>query len=222
MSLVEFISKWQTLVGAVLGGIFALATAFIVAHTMRRREELASGMVVVADLAVVETAAEALNSLVEQEKIRDEEFPLWFSDKLVGSHPKLSTLFEASVARLMPLDVCLAAHLSLFQRIYSEIQIMINRLSQDYNYFHEHKKLLRPKDHMQADYGLIPRHFSRAIEHAKCAEEIIIKIILSKASMWNRIRRYFYMNEKEKECKNILEKGTTNMLFQRGQKSRAR
>jgi len=207
MSWLEFIFKWQTLIGAVLGGIFALAAAFVVALTMRRREEVASGMVVVADLAAVRIAAEALNSVAKQEKVKEEEFPLWFSDKLVSSHPKLSTLFEASVARLMPLDVYLAAHLSLFQRIYSEIEIMINKLSQDYNHFHEHKRTLRPKDHMLADYRLISRHFSKAIEHAKCAEDIITKIILSNFSTWHKIRRNFCMSQKEKECKNILEKG---------------
>jgi len=207
MSWLELIFKWQTLIGAVLGGIFALATAFVVALTMRRREEVASGMVVVADLAAVRIAAEALNSVAKQEKIKEEEFPLWFSDKLVSSHPKLSTLFEASVARLMPLDVYLAAHLSLFQRIYSEIEIMINKLSQDYNHFHEHKRTLRPKGHMLADYIIISHHFSRAIEHAKCAEDIITKIILSNFSTWHKIRRNFCMSQKEKECKNILEKG---------------
>jgi len=113
MNLLEFIFKWQTLIGAVLGGIFALATAFVVAITVRRREDVTSGMVVIADLAAVRIAAEALNSLAKHEKIKKKEMPLWFSDKLVSSHPKLSALFEASVARLMPLDVYLAAHLSL-------------------------------------------------------------------------------------------------------------
>lgn len=207
MSLVEFISKWQTLIGAVLGGIFALATALVVALTMRRREEVASGMVVVADLAAVRIAAEALNTVAKQEKIKEKQFPLWFSDKLVSSHPKLSTLFEASIARLMPTDVYLAAHLTLFQRVYSEIEMMINKLSQDYDHFHEHGKTLRPKKHMLADYILISGHYNTAIEHAKCAEDIITKIILSRISTWHRIRRSFCMSQKEKECENILKKG---------------
>ena len=119
MSLIDIIFKWQTLIGAILGGLFALAVALVVALTMRRREEVASGMVVVGDLTAVRIASEALNSLAAKENIGEKEYPLWFSDKLVSSHPKLSVLFEASVARLMPVDVYLAAHLSLFQRIYS-------------------------------------------------------------------------------------------------------
>ena len=98
---------------------------------------------------------------------------------------------------------------SLFQRIYSEIEIMINKLSQDYDYFYEHQKHLRPKDHMLADYGLISSHYKRAIRHAECAELIITKIVLSNISMWYRIRRKFFMNQKEEQCKNILEKGNS-------------
>jgi hypothetical protein len=206
MSLIDFIFKWQTLIGAVLGGLFAIATALVVALTMRRREEVASGMVVVSDLAAVRVEYEALNSLAEKKNIEEKDFPLWFSDKLVTSHAKLSTLFEASVARLMPVDVYLAAHLSLFQRIYSEIEIMLNKLSNDYNHFHEHGETLRPKNHMLADYRLITRHFPMVAEHAQCAEDIITKIILDNLSTWRRIRRIFYMNQKEKKCNDILRK----------------
>lgn len=207
MSLIDFIFKWQTLIGAVLGGLFALSTALVVALTMRRREEVASGMVVVSDLAAVRIAYEALNSLAEKDNIGEEEFPLWFSDKLVSSHPKLSKLFEASVARLMPVDVYLAAHLSLFQRIYSQIEIMLDKLSHDYDHFHEHGEPLRPKDHMLADYRLITRHFTIVVEHAQCAEDIITKIILGNFSTWHRIRRIFYMSKKEKKCNDMLRKG---------------
>ena len=205
--MIDFIFKFQTLIGAVLGGLFALAAALVVALTMRRREEVASGMVVVSDLAAVRVEYEALNSLAEKENIEEKDFLLWFSDKLVSSHTKLSTLFEASVARLMPVDVYLAAHLSLFQRIYSQIEIMLNKLSYDYNHFHEHGEPLRPKDHMLADYRLITRHFPMVVEHAQCAEDIITKIIIGNFSTWHRIRRIFCMSQKEKKCKNILRKG---------------
>lgn len=205
--MIDFIFKWQTLIGAVLGGLFAIATALVVALTMRRREEVASGMVVVSDLAAVRVEYEALNSLAEKKNIEEKDFPLWFSDKLVSSHAKLSTLFEASVARLMPVDVYLTAHLSLFQRIYSEIEIMLNKLSYDYNHFHEHGESLRPKDHMLADYRLITRHFPMVVEHAQCAEDIITKVILDNFSTWHRIRRIFYINQKEKQCNDILRKG---------------
>ncbi|MBU4185113.1 MAG: hypothetical protein KKI12_00690 [Proteobacteria bacterium] len=208
--MIDLIFKWQTLIGAVLGGMFALATALVVALTMRRREEVASGMVVVSDLTAVRIASEALNSLAEKENIGKKEFPLWFSDKLVSSHPKLSALFEASVARLMPVDVYLAAHLSLFQRIYSQIEIMLNKLSRDYSHFHEHGESLRPKEHMLADYRLITRHFSMVVEHSKCAEDIITKIILSNFSTWHRVRRIFFcMSQNEKKCKDILRKGSS-------------
>lgn len=218
----DFSFIWETLIIVISDVILVLASARAVTSKMRRRrEEVDSGMVVVAGLSAVTIAAEALNSLAEQETIKEEEFPPWFSDKLVSLHPRLSTLFEASVARLMPSDVCLAAHLSLFQRIYSEIEIVINKLSQDFDYFHKYNITLRPKKHILADYRLILRDFNIAIEHAKCAEDIITKVILSRISTWHRIRRKFYMSRKEERCKNILEQGTANMLLQRNAKNRS-
>jgi len=132
--MIKFLFKWQTLVGALLGGLFALAMAFVVALTMRRREEKAAGMVVSKDLAAIRITSEAIKiSMEEEENITEDEYPFWFSDKLVQTHPKLSTLFEASVARIMPIDVFLAVHLSMVQQTYSSIETKINKLSDDYN-----------------------------------------------------------------------------------------
>jgi hypothetical protein len=210
MNWIDFIFRWQTLIGAVLGGMFALATALIVASSMKRREEVAAGMIVVTNLTAVRIALEAINSLPAKESISESEFPLWFSDRLVGLYPGLSTLFEASVARVMPVDVYLAAHLSLFQRIYSQIGVMVEKLSVDYNHFHEHGKPLRPKDHVIADCRLISRHFPMAVEHAECAEAIIGKLILSNFPTWNRVRRFFHVNERERECRKLLRIGSSS------------
>ena len=190
-----------------MGGLFALGAALVVAFSIRRRDEVASGMLVSCDLLAVRVASEALINLSDKDEIGEEEYPLWFSEKLVYSHPSLSRLFEASVVRIMPVDVTLAAHLGLFHRIYSEIQIMLNRLSEDYDHYHRHGKTVRSKEHMRADCRLIARHFERVVKHAECAENLISKLILSKLSVWHRLRRRIRMNKQERECLKLLRTG---------------
>ena len=86
---------------------------------------------------------------------------------------------------------------------------MIDKLSFDYNYFHEHGKTLRPKSHILADYRLIARHFPMAVEHSHCAEDIIGKLILSNFATWNRVRRVFHISWKERECRKMLKTGSS-------------
>ena len=120
-------------------------------------------MIILKDLIAVRVAYEALAHIAQNNGITEDEYPLWFSEKLVGSHPPLTALFEASVARIIPIDVSLSAHLSLFQRIYLEIEKMLNRWSKDYSHFHEHGKPVRSKEDLIADAHLIKKNFDRAV-----------------------------------------------------------
>jgi len=205
--MAEFLFKWQTLIGGILGGIFALLAALVVASNVRRREEVASGMVVIANLVKVRTTSEALDHIAKDEEVQDADYSGWFSEKLVSSHPSLSVLFESSLSRIMPVDVCMAAHLSLFHEIYSRIEIILKRLSRDFEYFHEYRRPLRPREHLRSDADVVTRHFQRAVRHASCAEDLISKLILSKFSFLHRLRRHIWMTREEKECLRVLREG---------------
>lgn len=205
--LIETLFKWQTLIGSILGGLFALSAALVVAYYVRRREEVASGMVIVANLSKVRTTSEALDHIAKDAKVPDADYSLWFSEKLVNSHPSLSILFESSLARIMPVDLCMAAHLSLFHEIYSRIEIILERLSRDFEHFHEHREPLRPPEHLRSDADVVTRHFQRAVRHASCAEDLISKLILSRVPTWHRLRRHIWMNREEKECLRVLKEG---------------
>ena len=205
MNLIDFIFKWQTLLGGIIGGIIALLAALIVAWNVRRREDVSAAMLVLTDLAEVRIASEALIYLSTEDKISDDDFPLWFSEQLVYSHPSLSTLFEASVSRLMPVDVTLASHLSLFHKIYSKITVILDRLKIDYDKYHKTGKPLRSSDHLRSDCKLVAKHFKRVVSHSECAEHLIFVTILSKFSFLHKLRRKVFMKKQEKECLNILK-----------------
>ena len=205
----DILFKWQALIGSILGGIFALAAALVVAMTVRRREDVASGMVVISILLEIRIAFEALKDLAEKDKVGEEEHPLWFSEKLLNSYPKLSPSFDSSVACLLPINVHLAAHLSLFQKIYSQLLITLTRLEKDYKSYHETKKTIRSNEFMVADAKSITRNYKMAVEHAKCAENLISKLILSKISTWYKIKQLLYASDVEKNCRKILKTGSS-------------
>lgn len=205
----DFLFKWQTLIGSILGGVFAISAALVVAMSIRRREDVASGMVVVSTLVEIRIAYDALKNLAEKDKIGKEEHPLWFAEKLLNFHPKLSPSFDSSVACLFLIDDHLAAHLSLFQKMYSQILITLTKLEKDYDSIHNTKKPIRSKEFMIADAKSITREYLMAVEHAKCAEHLITNLILSSIPTWNKIKRLFWLNTKEKNCKNILKTGSS-------------
>jgi len=101
----------------------------------------------------------------------------------------------------------MAAHLSIFHRIYAGLEINLERLTGDINHFHEHGRPLRPQEHFLADADIITRKFKLAVRHAECAESLISKLILSKASTWYRLKRHIWMNQEEKKCLRILREG---------------
>ena len=53
IEILSLLKEWQTLIGSILGGIFALLVALIVAHSARRQEEISSGMLVIGYLVEI-------------------------------------------------------------------------------------------------------------------------------------------------------------------------
>lgn len=52
-AMIEFLDKWQTLIGAAVGGLIGLLAALIVAHDARYREERSAAMLISVDLTSV-------------------------------------------------------------------------------------------------------------------------------------------------------------------------
>lgn len=202
--LAAFLDKWQTLAGAVIGGIVSLIVALLVAYKARRREDLSAAMLVVGNLSTVTTASRALKELAQQENINQEDLPYWFSEKLVRRRVVLSPLFEALRIRLMPVDVHLAAHLELFQVIFTDIEAKLGMLTDDFAAFDSAKKTTRNADVLKADARVIYKGFEKAAVHAKCAQRILVLKVLSNFPTFHAIRMVLFATREEKECRQLL------------------
>lgn len=202
--ILALLNKWQTLLGAALGGVFAVVAALLVAYKVRRQEDLAAAMLVVGNLVTFRTAGRALNELLKEEGLDDENVPYWYSEKLARRRLKLSPVFEASRVRLMPVSSHLAAHLEMFQVIFSDVDARLDVLEADINNHDATEKTHRKPEAIRADAKAIHRGFLSVVQHAECAECILTLRVLSNYPTFHAIRMALFGTKEEKECRKLF------------------
>lgn len=199
--------KWQTLAGALLGGIFALGAALVVAWRSERRQDLASAMLVVSTLVSVRSAAANLEELAEQEVVADDLKDIWLLEKLAWLHPPLSDSFEASAMRIYPLNVQIAAHVDLFLTMYRDVVKRVERIQKKEDELRSGTPSEETKSYVRVQASSIRRSFEGAARHARCAEVLITGLILSRARIWNRVRLRMCPSAEQKQCYSLLRSG---------------
>jgi hypothetical protein len=199
--------QWQSIAGAITGGVFALCVALLVSYLARRREERASGMLVVGVLLQFIARNDSLKRLAEKNVIPKADHHKWLSEKLTQSRPKVSPLFDASLYRLMAAHPHLAAHLELFKMLSADLDENLDRIAGDYKNLHEKGEPLRPQNVMEADAKIATRGFTTATLHAGCAACLIGQFVLGHFPTWHRIRRWLRPSTEERKCKQLLKQG---------------
>lgn len=205
----DFIDHWQTLVGALAGGLFALSAALVVARDARRREESSAAMLLIGNLVEFRAAGENLRRLATEGNIPEEKFPMWFTKHLIWKRPILSTLFEASMIRVMPVHITLAAHLNLLKTSYGGLEINIARLEHDFELPKQlgSKTPPRSSQEMESDARLIASGFQLAEKHASCAEIMLSQFVFGSFPTWHKIRRRLLPTNEEKQCTKLIKIG---------------
>lgn len=201
------LKDWQSLAGAIMGAFASLSVAFLVAYINRRREDKSAAMVLTGSLVNVRGAYSALDDLAKKENVSETDYPMWLADRLAASRPRISPLFEGCVARLMPVDAHLAAHLELFGIVYHSVEHHIDKLVRDIHHFQEHGKLLREETDTMADAKVIERGLAKAAKHAECGEYLLSKLVLGNWPTLHRIKRLLLPSSHECNCNRFLETG---------------
>jgi hypothetical protein len=187
--------------------LFSLGVALLVAYLSRRREDRAAAMLLVGSLVQMISRKVALEELAKKRAVPAADYHKWLSEKLVQSRPKLSTEFEASLIRLMPAHVYLAAHLELFKTVFAGMSENLDRIAEDYKNLHEKGKTLRPVAVMEADAKVATQSFEVAVLHARCAEHLIAEVVLSHFPSWHRLRQWLHPTDEERKCLELLRRG---------------
>lgn len=205
--LLATLREWQSLAGALVGAAASLSVAFLVAYINRRREDVSAAMVLLGNLVSVRSANSVLDDLARNENVSLTDYPMWLAGRLMSSRPQLSPLFDGCVARLMPVDPHLAAHLELFSIVYRSVEKHTDKLVRDSQYFQENGKLLREMHDTVADATVIQNGLATAARHAECAESLLSRLILGNWPTLHRVRRLLRPSIHECDCKRLLITG---------------
>ena len=204
-SIVRTIFDWQDLVGAMVGGLIGIIGALIVAEGAKKYEQRAAAMLVVIDLISVNVAVNKLSELAAENQITEEDKAFFMADKIAFMFPKLSPLFEASMLRILPIDMQLAAHLTLLNSMYRDLEPIISRVRKDANLIDAGKEIERPEDQLFGDIKIIRGGVERLEKQAEAATYYINHIILDRFSKFYLLRRWFWKNEDEKKFMSLLK-----------------
>ena len=212
--LILFLQKWQTLIGAFIGGILGLLAAWIVARDARRREERAAAMLLITDLHSTKIISETLDEVIKRKEILGEEKERFIADMLsrdIGGL-SLSSLFESSMARIMPLDNYLAAHLVLFRKFSTRLDATLAELRRNLEMSRLPGRVMITREELNFQIEIISKQFHSVVEHTLCAEHLVDKLILRRTAPFHRIARKipllkYLVMKGEKPCIDLLKKG---------------
>lgn len=206
-SIIRTTFDWQGLIGAMVGGLIGIVGALIVAEGTKKYEQRAAAMLVVIDLISVNVAINKIIELAADNKIKEEEKAYFMADKVAFMFPKLSPLFEASMLRILPIDMQLAAHLTLLNSIYRDLEPIIGRISKDAGFLNAGKKIERSEEQLIGDTKIARSGVERLQKQSEAAIYYIEHLVLGKHPKFYLLRRWFWKNKDEKKFISLLKSG---------------
>lgn len=208
--LLHFIAQWQTLTGSILGGVFALLTALVVASSAVRTARRTAAALLIVDLLSISRVSECLESRAKEDRITEENYPLWVSEKLNWRRPQLSSSYDAHVANLVGVHEGLSAHLSLLKMVYSGLDDHLARIKADAEDRRTIGPLRMPRtlQDTKADAKVVASGLKLAGEHAACAEHLIKQLVIGRTPAFlKEIRMYIHPASIEIKSKELLRNG---------------
>ena len=206
----SFIHRWQTLIGALMGGIFALATAFVVAGSAIRRAQRTAAVLLIVDLLSVLRVSDNLKRLAQEQSVEETKYPLWVSKKLSWRRPKLTSAYDSLAANLVGVDYALSAHLSLLKIVYSNLEEHLARIETDIEDRRTKgsPRIPRALQATEADASSVASALRLAGAHATCAAHLLEELVLSRMPRsLKRIRMCCCPTEVELTSKKLLREG---------------
>ena len=204
---VEWLDKWQTLIGSLIGGLVGLLAALLVARDARGREERAAAMLLVSNLVKITGIGQLLRDRSEDRELDATQREEYVVENLLNSFPKLSSMFEPSWHRISTVDVYLSSHLSLIFMFYSDVIEHVDvLLEEEASVKRGNNKALSEQD-IEAHVKLIYSGFMKEFEHASCAITLIDSLILGNKAFLNRFRRRMKLYSYDSKCQKLLNNG---------------
>lgn len=211
--LVAILYRWQTLIGSILGGVFALVTALVVASSAVRTARRTAAALLIVDLLSVVRISEYLESFAKEDGIEEEKYPLWVSEKLNWRRPQLSSSYDAHVANLVGVHEGLSAHLSLLKMVYSSLDDHLARIASDAE---DRRTTGRPRvprapQATEADAKVVASGLKLAGAHAVCAAHLLEQLVIGRTPTFIKLIRMRVCPEPiETKSKELLRDGSVS------------
>lgn len=208
--LITIIDHWQPLIGSLLGGMFALSTALVVASSAVRTARRTAAALLIVDLLSIVRVSEHLEDMAREEEIDEKKFPLWVSEKLNWRRPQLSSSYDAHVANLVGVDEGLSAHLSLLKMVYSGLDDHLARIKSDAEdrRLSGSPRIPRAPQDTEADANIVAQGLKLAGAHAACAAHLLEQLVISRTPAFlERIRMLVRPASIEIKSKELLRDG---------------
>ena len=208
--LVAIINHWQTLIGSILGGVFALTTALVVASSAVRTARRTAAALLIVDLLSIVRVAEYLESLAKEDGVEEKKYPLWVSEKLNWRRPRLSSSYDAHAANLVGVHEGLSAHLSLLKMVYSSLDDHLARIESDAEDRRTSglPRIPRAPQATEADASVVATGLKLAGAHATYAAYLLEQLVISRTPTFlKRIRMCVCSAPIEIRSKELLRDG---------------
>jgi len=209
--IVDIFDHWQTLIGSILGGVFALLTALIVASSAVRMARRTAAALLIVDLLSIVRVAEYLESLAKKDGIEEDKYPLWVSEKLNWRRPRLSSSYDAHAANLVGVHEGLSAHLSLLNMVYSSLDDHLARIESDLEDRRTPRlpRIPRHPKATEADAKVVADGLKLAGAHSACAAHLLEQLVISRTpSFLKRIRMRIRPASIEIKSNKLLRDGS--------------
>ncbi len=198
-SLLAELEKWQTLAGAILGGLFALCVALLVASKARRHEEDTAAMLLIGELKPFVVAAQVLSETGSVNSTTPQDELLRQAVQLKRFRPHLSPLFDSSMARVMTIDTNLAAFLRFFQFHISEAEQCFARIETAEQLLHAGQGSTFTQQELLKDLTLAAKKIHEAAEPANLAIPLLTTLFMGPVPTLRRFCRRFWTPSAEKK-----------------------
>lgn len=198
-SLLAVLEKWQTLAGAILGGLFALCVALLVASKARRHEEDTAAMLLSGELKPFEVADQVLSEIGSVESTTPQDELLRYAVQLKRFRPHLSPLFDSSMARVMTVDTNLAAFLRFFQFHISGAEQCFARVETAERLLHAGQGSRFTQQELKNDLTLAAKKIREAANAANLAIPLLTALFIGPLPTFRRFCRRFRVPPAEKK-----------------------
>jgi hypothetical protein len=205
--LIDWAREWKELAGALVGGLFALGVALLVARQARRAEERASAMLLIGELQRIVAMVENAASSAQKKEIPPADHSLFVAQLYATYRVRLSPLADAAMSRVMLCDVHLAACLTIVFSFIRDTEPAILRLEADSAAASRKESSQRSEADIQTDINVVTTSYRKTGLFARSAVRLLEQQALGQFPTWHKVRRRVFPNAWEKEYFQLAERG---------------